>query len=64
MCTIDQNLLEKWKVGAISYDTAREGMTDKSVIALLEKENAVREAQKFAAEAAARAAEAEEAAKK
>ena len=58
MCTIDQNLLEKWKVGAISYETAREGMTDKSVIALLEKENAVREAQKFAAEAAARAAEA------
>lgn len=59
MCTIDQNLLDKWKVGAISYETAREGMTDKSAIALLEKENAVREAQKFAAEAAAKAAEAE-----
>ncbi|MBO4304657.1 MAG: PilT/PilU family type 4a pilus ATPase [Lentisphaeria bacterium] len=62
MCTIDQNLLEKWKVGAISYETAREGMTDKSVIALLEKENAVLQAQRFAQEAAAKAA-AEEAAK-
>lgn len=56
MCTIDQTLLEKWKVGAISYDTAREGMTDKSVIAILEKENAVRQAQKFAEAAAAEAA--------
>ena len=56
MCTIDQTLLEKWKNNEISYDTALEGMKDKSVIAILEKENAVRQAQKFAEEAAARAA--------
>ena len=56
MCTIDQTLLEKWKNNEISYETALEGMKDKSVIAILEKENAVRQAQKFAEEAAAKAA--------
>ena len=42
MCTIDQNLLELFKLNRITYEAAREGMRDQSVIQQLNQEQAKR----------------------
>lgn len=42
MCTLDQNLLELFKVGRISYETALSEMRDQSVIHQLHQEQAKR----------------------
>lgn len=49
MCTLDQNLLAKFKAGIITYETALEYMTDPMEIAALNREKAILEAQKLAA---------------
>ena len=49
MCTLDQNLLAKFKAGFITYETALEYMTDPTEIAALNREKAILEAQKLAA---------------
>ena len=49
MCTLDQNLLAKFKAGEIAYETALEYMTSPTEIASLNKEKAIQEAKKLAA---------------
>lgn len=49
MCTLDQNLLAKFKAGGIAYETALEFMTSPTEIASLNKEKAIQEAKKLAA---------------
>ena len=49
MCTLDQNLLAKFKAGQITYETALSYMTDPTEIATLNREKAIQEAQKLAA---------------
>ena len=50
MCTLDQCLLDKFKLGHITYDTAMSLMTDQSVIAQAKQHFAMLEAQKLVAE--------------
>ena len=65
MCTLDQNLLEKYKAGHITYETALYYMKDTSIMDQLKKLYAMQQAQQFMAEKAAReAAEAAAAAEK
>lgn len=52
MCTMDQNLFEKYKAGLISYETALYYMRDTSVINLTKKFYAMNQAKQYAAEAA------------
>lgn len=54
MCTLDQNLFEKYKAGLITYETALYYMRDSSVINLTKKFYAMNQAKQYAAEAAAR----------
>lgn len=49
MCTLDQNLLEKFKAGHITYETALANMKDSSIIDQLKKIVAVEEAKKLVA---------------
>ena len=64
MCTLDQNLLEKYKAGHITYETALYYMKDTSIIEQTKKVYAMQQAQQFMAEKAAREAEAAAAAGK
>jgi twitching motility protein PilT len=50
MCTLDQNLFAKYMSGEITYDIARGLMRDMAVIAQIEREFAIREAQKLQAQ--------------
>ena len=52
MCTLDQNLFEKYKAGLITYETALYYMRDSSVINLTKKFYATNQAKMYAAEAA------------
>ncbi|MBR7105267.1 MAG: PilT/PilU family type 4a pilus ATPase [Lentisphaeria bacterium] len=52
MCILDQCVYNKFEQGLMTREAALAQMTDASVIAQLEQLHAVREAQKFAAEAA------------
>ncbi|OQA86176.1 MAG: Twitching mobility protein [Lentisphaerae bacterium ADurb.Bin242] len=54
MCTLENTLLEKYKIGTITYETALANMADPIVIQLLNTEMAKREAQKLSAAAQAR----------
>ena len=56
MCTLDQNLLEKYKAGHITYETALYYMKDSSIIEQTKKLFAMQQAQQFMAEKAAREA--------
>ncbi len=56
MCTLDQNLLEKYKAGHITYETALYYMKDTSIMDQLKKLYAMQQAQQFMAEKAAREA--------
>jgi twitching motility protein PilT len=47
MCTLDQCLLDKYKLGLISYDTAMSLMTDQSIIVQAKQHFAMLEAQKL-----------------
>ncbi len=49
MCTLDQNLLEKYREGLITYETALSYMKDTSVIDQIRKMYAVQQAQMLAA---------------
>ncbi|MBO5308714.1 MAG: hypothetical protein J6C40_11995, partial [Lentisphaeria bacterium] len=50
MCTLDQNLFGKYMANEITYDVARGLMRDAAVIAQIEREFAIREAQKLQAQ--------------
>ena len=54
MCTLDNTLLEKYKIGTIAYETALENMSDPAVVQQLNMEMGKREAQKLSAAAQAR----------
>lgn len=54
MCILDSTLLEKYKVGTITFETALANMTDNTCIQQLNMEMAKREAQKLSAAAQAR----------
>lgn len=64
MCTLDQNLLEKYKAGHITYETALYYMKDTSIIDQAKKIFAMQQAQQFMAEKAVRDAAAAAAAGK
>ena len=49
MCTLDQNLLEKYKAGHITADTALAYMKDTSIIDQIKRLVAVEEAKKLVA---------------
>ncbi|MBQ9788524.1 MAG: PilT/PilU family type 4a pilus ATPase [Lentisphaeria bacterium] len=50
MCTLDQCLLDKFKLGAITYETALSLMTDPSIITQTKQHFAMLEARKLASE--------------
>ena len=52
MCTLDQCLLEKYKLGLLEYDTALSYMTDSSIITQIKQHHDMLEAQKLQAEMA------------
>ena len=52
MCTLDHTILEKYKLGAITYETAMHYVTESTTKEELNREMAMREAKKLAAAAA------------
>ena len=52
MCTLDQCLFEKYKLGLLEYDTALSYMTDSSIITQIKQHHDMLEAQKLQAEMA------------
>ena len=52
MCTLDATILEKYKLGAITYETALQYVNESTTKEELNREMAMREAKKLAAAAA------------